>query len=353
MLEGKRKNELVLKSKTEKFVNIRKFMTLGIVFAMVIIGWMTLLPAGAHTEDEPFVTDLIAGQHTDVGDVSVWNDGEFLYVKYSTTGNWYITETHLSVSSDFDGIPQTKKGNPKPGKFEYSTNHIPTVQEYIYTINLESQGFDVGDEIYIAAHAVVATSAKCTFIEETAWGEGPGFPGKNWAMYLTYTIQEPYKIWKLPECDINVKVKSPGTNNNYFDITLSGVGSNHDISDGVWTGWCADKNVFITPGKTYSMTAYSSYDTNLPTTAQDDEQWDKINYLLNNKHPSASMNDIQTAIWYFADSSYPYPSDPEARSMVDDANANGDGFRPGPGQWGAVILFLNSNTQLIFIEVDP
>ncbi len=25
--------------------------------------------------------------------------------------------------------------------------------------------------------------------EETAWGEGPGFPGSNWAMYFEYSLQ--------------------------------------------------------------------------------------------------------------------------------------------------------------------
>ncbi|MFN8770647.1 MAG: hypothetical protein ACK5Z5_09285 [Neisseriaceae bacterium] len=33
-------------------------------------------------------------------------------------------------------------------------------------------------------------SDNVTIQSETAWGQGPGFPGKNWAMYFMYTIQE-------------------------------------------------------------------------------------------------------------------------------------------------------------------
>ena len=50
------------------------------------------------------------------------------------------------------------------------------------------------------------------------------------------------------------------------------------------------------------------------------------------------MMDIQSAIWYFADAGYPMPADPEAVAMINDALANGGGFRPKPGQIGAVIL---------------
>jgi len=55
-----------------------------------------------HTEDNPFVTSLITDggnpeARLDVGDISVWNDGDYLYVKYETTGDWDLTETHLPV----------------------------------------------------------------------------------------------------------------------------------------------------------------------------------------------------------------------------------------------------------------
>jgi len=36
-----------------------------------------------------------------------------------------------------------------------------------------------------------ASGMICEPVTETAWGFGPGFPGKNWATYFIYTIQEP------------------------------------------------------------------------------------------------------------------------------------------------------------------
>lgn len=107
----------------------------------------------AHTETDPFVTDLIAAQTMDAGDVSVWNDGERLYVKYETDGDWCLTKTHLHVATALADIPQTGKGSPIPGHFDYSMEHDPCSTEYTYVIDLN--GWTPTTELYIAAHAVV------------------------------------------------------------------------------------------------------------------------------------------------------------------------------------------------------
>ncbi len=187
---------------------------------------------------------------------------------------------------------------------------------------------------------------------ETAWGDGFEFDGKNWATYVAYTIQEPYKFWNLPDDPAGIKIYAhPGTSNTYFDMLLWDVGPGFDISDGVWPAWCVDSDIYIYY-RDYTATVYSSYDPNLPPWASD-EEWDYINYILNHKHSEAAMMDIQQAIWYFADDEYPMPTDPEAVAMVNDALANGDGFKPVAGQIGAVILAIGDDVQLIFIEVDP
>ena len=93
---------------------------------LTIVAFLLILPAAvlAHTEDDPVVTDLLAGQYMDAGDVLVWNDADNLYVKYELEG-WCMSETHLHVADNLDGIPHTKKGNPIPGKFDYKTEHDP------------------------------------------------------------------------------------------------------------------------------------------------------------------------------------------------------------------------------------
>jgi len=119
----------------------------------------------AHTEADPFVTDLIAGQTIDVGDVSVWNDGTHLYVKYATTGDWCLTGTHLHVATTLAEIPQTKKGNPIPGHFKYNMSHGPCTTEYTYAIDLD--GWGPTTELYVAAHAGV-----CGPGEEPVFAQG-------------------------------------------------------------------------------------------------------------------------------------------------------------------------------------
>lgn len=126
---------------------MKKLVYLFIVLSLLL----ALMPVAAlaHTEEDPFVVELIAGQTMDVGQVKVWNDDDTLYVKYETAG-WCLTETHLHLATSLDGIPQTKKGNPIPGQFDYSTEHSPCVTEYTYEIPL---AWDPDTELFIAAHA--------------------------------------------------------------------------------------------------------------------------------------------------------------------------------------------------------
>jgi hypothetical protein len=139
-----------------------KSILFGVISAMLILAFGT---ATSHTEADPFVTDLIAGQNYDVGDVKVWNDADNLYITHEPDG-WYITETHLYVG----------KNNPMtltsaPGQFPYGDDNlymIPLSEIYSYSMELNKKGkstgnmvaygdpgVEVDDTIYIAAHAVV------------------------------------------------------------------------------------------------------------------------------------------------------------------------------------------------------
>lgn len=164
---------------------------------------LALLPAAAsaHTADEPFTTDLLAGQDIDVGDVLVWNDGDYLYVKYDITDpDWCLAETHLQVATSLDGIPQ-KNGNPIPGQFEYK-NPLGCVDGYTYEIPLT---WDPDTELYIAAHALVrGPKASMTVVStagDTVYGPldtNPGLEG-DWgeakAAVLTQNLLSPPWSW--------------------------------------------------------------------------------------------------------------------------------------------------------------
>ena len=128
-----------------------------------------------------------------VGSVAVWNDGDYLYVKYYTnaTAGWYLTETHLAVVTDPELFPMTKKGNPKVGHFPYKHEGLDSTHDE-YMIPLD--GWTTDTVLYIAAHAVVEMrSDGCVLQEETAWancgGEDAYFRGNNWATYFWYEVQ--------------------------------------------------------------------------------------------------------------------------------------------------------------------
>jgi len=166
---------------------------LGITAFAVFLLSIASASAGLYC-GEPTVTPLIAGQKIDAGTVSVWNDIDYLYVKYETTGGWCLTETHLAVKENITYIPQ-KNGNPIPGQFEYSNTSLPVcTKNFMYTINMSKSGFDVNDDLVIAAHAVVKTFDAYGNVtaSQTGWGNGTNFPGKNWAMYFQYRVQGCY-----------------------------------------------------------------------------------------------------------------------------------------------------------------
>jgi len=65
-----------------------------------------------------------------------------------------ITEIHFTIEHVLGSIPQTKKGNPIPGQFEYSFSFDPG--KNVFTFWLEHETFTNGTEYFVAAHAVVA-----------------------------------------------------------------------------------------------------------------------------------------------------------------------------------------------------
>jgi hypothetical protein len=101
---------------------------------------------------------------------------------------------------------------------------------------------------------------------------------------------------------------------SYFDLTVMGVPVNGWIPlDGVYDGWCADTHKFVDGNTWYNNSLlYSSLDPDLPWCMDNDEDWDKVNYLLNQIYPSpvdpiytaADKKDIQQVVWNLTDAGY-------------------------------------------------
>ncbi len=135
---------------------------------------------------EPTTVMLVAGQTIGAGTVTVSNDADFIYVTYTTTNGWVLTQTHLYVG-DCALIPVNNPGNPMPGQFPYASAHnnltTYTYQIPISRIPLEGCGC-------IAAHAVVKkyNSANQVVDTQTGWGNGVriNLSGGNWGMKFDY-----------------------------------------------------------------------------------------------------------------------------------------------------------------------
>jgi hypothetical protein len=138
--------------------------------------------------------NLIAGQFIDVGSVYVANDEDYLYVSFVTSDDCAeLAETHVDVQTSADDFPLNKNDNPKVGHFMYKMEHGPGVTGYTYMIPLDSHGFEPGDEIFVAAHAVIQFCENdCGLVEETAWAGCTPFNDQgNWGRYIdSYIVQE-------------------------------------------------------------------------------------------------------------------------------------------------------------------
>jgi len=175
------------------------------------------------TDDDEVYVDLAkiiilcAGRDEPVGTVTVVNNSGNLTVTYQTNAPWLMTEIHLQVSLDKDGdgiadgdeIPQTKKGNPIPGKFRENIEFCPPVDFWQVTYNLNEEGWvPCEDDLVIAAHAVVINNpgTACTpFLTN--------FSGANFLPCLTYKMMsrcgciEEETAWAGGYCDTKPNVK--------------------------------------------------------------------------------------------------------------------------------------------------
>jgi hypothetical protein len=338
---------------------MRKAIGIGSFGAMAIVAMflMSTVPmAGACDYTWSAEYSLKAGKKEIGATVKAWIEHDvidYLYVKYTTTGNWFLTETHVAISiqnSCPDGVnPNSipvKNGNPPPGQFPYKATHPANTQTYTYKIPLGT--FHYGDYICIATHAVVVQKINgVTVQEQTGWAGDHDFTGKNWALFFCFR-PSPIKRLVLPS-SVTATISHPGTN-SYWDVDVTGGGSGDLPIQNDWLGWCVDAITTINPGShTFNVIPY--YDTaNIPLDEQSNN-WNKINYVLNHK---GGLNPVQlqNVIWYFSyDFAYGSLS-PAEKVVADDADLNGGGFYPGSGQYMAVIIQFGTS-QTIIIEIDP
>jgi hypothetical protein len=263
------------------------------------------------------VVDLIAGQTTDVGEVTIWHVSDTLYVKFETDGGWLMGLTHLDVATSYDDL-NVKGGSPRPGKFDYKTTHDPPVDEVTYVL----PGMPVGTELFIIAHADVCIATPTT----------PSLPDIAASLpdQVMMSIFAPHPLAA-----------------SYSVVTVSGGTS----LDGTHDGWCVDTDRNIEVGVSYLADVFSSYETLPEGKVEYPENLDLVNWILNQGfvgQPSMSggsytFGDVQRAIWaLIEDQQSTNGLGPWSQARVDEilaaASANGEGFEPGCGDELGVIL---------------
>lgn len=134
------------------------------------------------TGEHCHTVNLIAGQHHEIGTVTIDVEGDILTVTYTTDGDWVLNTTHLHITNcEEDGFPLTGANNPKIGHFEYASTHENDTTQVTYTIDIG----DITGTLCFAAHAEVDGPS-----EETAWAEGEDFGGNSWAMYFEADLRD-------------------------------------------------------------------------------------------------------------------------------------------------------------------
>jgi hypothetical protein len=157
----------------------------------------------------------------------------------------------------------------------------------------------------------------------------------------------------LPSTPVRIEVFN-GTE-SYFETKLMDVPSGYDVTNGTYPGWCIDTRTEMARSPaTHSVFLYSSFN---PPGELANEEWDKVNYILNHKQGNAT--DIQQAIWYFINIDGNYtPTSQTAWNIINDALANGEGYIPAYSQKVAVICYPTvllptpSEVQISIIEVN-
>lgn len=148
---------------------------------------------------------------------------------------------------------------------------------------------------------------------------------------------------------VDAVVAGPGTD-SYVDVTILS-GGNSELTLGLHPGWY-NAPVEMLGNEPQTFSVYSSLDSN-PTSISA-KNWNKINYILNNKD-GANAATIQAAISFYdgKESTRPDASiDQEKLSALKAAaDENADSFILDPSDIYAVILWDQESAQAIIVEV--
>jgi hypothetical protein len=372
--------------KNKPLMKMSALAAMGLLVVVAFAGLPTTANGEVCEEASHVEVTLMAGQDIPVGTVTVWPDSdENINVDYEIAldySEWSITEIHFAIAAlddctdCYNHLPITKSGSPKVGNFYYKDTDgsdgwgfsIPFGDEGIINDDPDEDdeeeiGFQWGECLCFAAHAVVETGEDDTYQTQTGWGEGTEFP-KSWAMYVCFK-----PVRKLPTIPTSIVFTPHHVGNEYGDLTYWDVeitsGGSGNAGNGWYDSWCVDIEG--------TLNSHGSYAGSL--SIPDSAAWRQVNWILNNIDDATytgwrngeyrqGWESIQAAIWKLVVPGYSYGTSVngvilnaeekiDAAAIVTLASGHED-FYPSWGQVIAVLIsFANDDRQEIIIEVDP
>jgi hypothetical protein len=162
----------------------------------------------------------------------------------------------------------------------------------------------------------------------------------------TFSVGDPLPTISIPPEEILITMCVSEGIDSYFDMNLTDVPTGYDVVNGIYPGWCIQKNMRMSQGVNHRVRLYLSYDPNLPEDYKS-QNWSKINYIINNKQ--GDRKTIQDAIWHYS-CNYDDQFNSDVQAIIDDADQNGLDFIPKEGELVAIILDGANTVQRTFFE---
>ena len=138
----------------------------------------------------------------------------------------------------------------------------------------------------------------------------------------------------------------------YWDIDVSS-GSTLLPPGLDYPGWCANMNIPVSSGTTWVFTVFdsrntASYGASWPSTIPNNQQaWNKINYVINHRTTSLGTADwktVQAVIWYYLNYGPPFHGsiagydEAQYAKLIENADPHGD-YKPYCKEVFAVVLY--------------
>jgi hypothetical protein len=163
------------------------------ILVAVLLAVVTFAPdAPAQAGDEvcgvPSIRSLIVGITRDGGDVTISNSSDTLMIDFDLSSTSYmLQDVHIHIEApNTDPFPTGSSGNGIPGQFDHQYSFTEPQNTFSFAVSLEDLGAMPGDDINIAAHAVVTDLTG----SETSWAEWDVAWATRWGGYIEYTIQD-------------------------------------------------------------------------------------------------------------------------------------------------------------------